>query len=178
MQSLGKNNYFTSLLQPKDHAHALIRRCCSGQSLGRHPSSRYRMPYPADRFPFLDATWWWVAHIPSAARAFDSGAFYRRILPRMPIVAAEGIWLGLYNDDHAGVPPSIAVDRSMLRVSLRRARQNEGFGIIIGVGTTSRWSHRILVTAVWAPESRSLDLLQVKVTGFLTDFPFSPLPIP
>ena len=29
--------------------------------------------------------------IPSAARAFDSGASYRRILPRIPIVAAEGI---------------------------------------------------------------------------------------
>ena len=87
------------------------------------------------------------------------------------------VWLGWYNDDLAGVPPSIAVDRSMLRVSLRRARPNEGFGII-GVGTTSRWSHRILVTAVCDAGKSIAELLQVKVTGFLTDFPFSQLPIP
>lgn len=29
--------------------------------------------------------------IPSAARAFDLGGFANRVLPRMPVVAAEGI---------------------------------------------------------------------------------------
>lgn len=45
----------------------------------------------------------------------------------MPLVAAEGIWLGMMI--LPAFLPSIAVDRSMLMISLRSAQQDEGFGI-------------------------------------------------